>query len=105
MSTAVDLLSELPLFHSLKHDELHALASILEECQFKKDEFVFQYGEPGESLYIVRSGEAEVFIEDNTGNRMVLDIVSPGKYFGELSVLDGGPRTASVIVTRSEEIL
>ena len=103
MSTVVELLSELPLFQSLKPDELNALASILEECQFKKGEFVFQYGEPSESLYIVRSGEAEVFIEDNTGNRVVLDVVSPGKYFGELSVLDGGPRTASVIVTEDLE--
>ena len=103
MSTAVDLLSELPLFHSLENNELHALAKILEECRFKEGEFVFQYGEPGESLYIVRSGEAEVFIEDNTGNRIVLNIVTPGKYFGELSVLDRGPRTASVIVTKDLE--
>jgi uncharacterized membrane protein len=86
------------LFQPLSASELEALAAILEECQFKKGEFIFQYGEPGESAYIVRSGEAEIFIEDNTGNRMVLEVVTPGKYFGEISLLDRGSRTASVMV-------
>ena len=103
MSTAVELLSKLPLFQPLSASEHEALAAILEECQFKKGEFIFQYGEPGESAYIVRSGEAEIFIEDNTGNRMVLEVVTPGKYFGELSLLDRGSRTASVIVIEDLE--
>ena len=103
MSTAVELLSELPLFQPLSASEREALAAILEECQFKKGEFIFQYGEPGESAYIVRSGEAEIFIEDNTGNRMLLEVVTPGKYFGELSLLDRGSRTASVIAIEDVE--
>jgi uncharacterized membrane protein len=103
MSTAVELLSKLPLFQPLSASEREALAAILEECQFKKGEFIFEYGEPGESAYIVRSGEAEIFIEDNTGNRIVLEVVTPGKYFGELSLLDRGPRTASVIALEDLE--
>lgn len=99
MSTATELLAEVPLFESLDQEERAALAANLEEVQFPKGQMIFQYGEPGESLYIVRSGEAEVFIKDNTGNRMVLEVVSRGKYFGELSLLDKGSRTASVIAT------
>ena len=103
MSTAVELLAKLPLFQPLSASELESLAAILEECQFKKGEFIFQYGQPGESAYIVRSGEAEIFIEDSTGNRMVLEVVTPGKYFGEISLLDRGSRTASVIVIEDLE--
>ena len=99
MSTAVELLSELSLFRSLDTREKEALAALLQEWRFKKGEYIFQYGEPGESLYIVRSGEAEVSIEDKTGNRIVLEVVTPGNYFGELSLLDSGPRTASVMAT------
>ena len=99
MSTAIELLAEVPLFQSLDDDERAALAANLEEVQFAKGKMIFLYGEPGESLYIVQSGEAEVFIKDNTGNRMVLEVLSRGKYFGEVSLLDKGARTASVIAT------
>jgi uncharacterized membrane protein len=103
MSTAIELIAEVPLFQSLDDEERAALAANLEEIQFEKGQMIFQYGEPGESLYIVRSGEAEVFIKDNTGNRMVLEVLSPGKYFGEVSLLDKGSRTASVLATENLE--
>ena len=103
MSTAIELLAEVPLFQSLDDDERAALAANLEEVQFAKGQMIFQYGEPGESLFIVQSGEAEVFIKDNTGNRMVLEALSRGKYFGEVSLLDKGARTASVVATEDLE--
>jgi CRP/FNR family transcriptional regulator, cyclic AMP receptor protein len=105
MITAAELLAEVPLFQSLDLKEREALAAILEESRFRKGDIIFEYGEPGESLYIVRSGEAEVFIKDNTGNRMVLEVVSPGKYFGEISLLDKGCRTASVVATEDLDAL
>jgi CRP/FNR family cyclic AMP-dependent transcriptional regulator len=105
MSTAAELLAEVPLFQSLDDQEREALAAKLEEVRFAKGQMIFQYGEPGESLFIVQSGEAEVFIKDNTGNRMVLEVVSRGKYFGEVSLLDKGARTASVLATEDMEVL
>jgi CRP/FNR family cyclic AMP-dependent transcriptional regulator len=105
MSTAVELLAEVALFQSLDDDERVALAANLEEVRFAKGQMIFQYGEPGESLYIVQSGEAEVFIKDNTGNRMVLEVLSRGKYFGEVSLLDKGARTASVVTTEDLQAL
>lgn len=105
MSTAADLLSEVPLFQLLDEDERTALAANLDLVTFPKDHLIFQYGEPGDSLYIIRSGEVEIFVRDNTGNRLVLETAGHGNYFGELSLLDRGPRSASVMVTQDVEAL
>jgi uncharacterized membrane protein len=103
MSTATELLSEVPFFQSLDDQERAALAGKLDLVQFPKNHTIFQYGEPGGSLYIIRSGQVEIFVKDNTGNRLILETVSAGDYFGELSLLDKGARTASALATEDVE--
>jgi uncharacterized membrane protein len=66
---------------------------------------LFSIGDPGDSLYVIRSGEVEVFVKDDTGQRIVLETAGPHHFFGEMSLLDGGPRTASVIVTQDLEAI
>ena len=105
MSTVVELLSEVPIFQLLDDDERAGLASILDLVQYPKGHLLFHVGEPGDSLYIIRSGQVEIFVKDNTGNRLVLEVAGPGHYFGELSLLDKGPRTASAMVTEDVEML
>lgn len=105
MSTVTELLSEVPIFQLLDDEERAGLAAILDLVQFPKGHQIFQVGEPGDSLYIIRSGQVEIFVKDNTGNRLVLEIEGPGHYFGELSLLDKGPRTASAVVTENAELL
>jgi len=59
---------------------------------------MFSYGDPGDSLYIVRSGVVEIFSRNDTGEKIVLETARAGDFFGEISLLDGGPRTASAVV-------
>jgi uncharacterized membrane protein len=66
---------------------------------------VFHHGDPGDELYVIRDGAVEVFFKDNTGERIVLEHADRGHFFGEISLLDGGPRTASVLVTKDLEAL
>ena len=68
-------------------------------------QILFSYGEPGDCLYVIRSGKAEVFFKDDTGTRIVLEVAGSGDVVGELSLLDGGPRTASVVVTEALDAL
>jgi uncharacterized membrane protein len=68
-------------------------------------ETLFQAGQPGESLFIVRSGEIELYIKDTAGQKIVLTIASAGDMFGELSLLDSGPRTATAIALLDTELL
>jgi len=99
------LLAEVPFFQLLDDEERNILASQLDVVRFKAGELVFTYGDPGDSLYVIRSGEVEVFFKDDTGGRIVLETASEGHFFGELSLLDNGPRSASVVALRDTETL
>jgi CRP/FNR family transcriptional regulator, cyclic AMP receptor protein len=99
------LLAEIPFFHFLDDSERVSLAARLEEVQVPEGQVLFNYGEPGDCLYVIRSGKAEVFFKDDTGTRIVLEVAGSGDVVGELSLLDGGPRTASVVVTETLEAL
>lgn len=92
------LLKDIPFFSFLDEQERVSLASRLEEVLLPEGEALFNYGEPGDCLYVIRSGKAEIFFKDDTGTRIVLEVASAGDVIGELSLLDGGPRTASVVV-------
>jgi uncharacterized membrane protein len=105
MSTDSALLAEVPFFQLLDEGERSALAAQLDVVHIPAGKTVFNYGDPGESLYVIRSGAVEVFIKDDTGERLVLETAGKGEVFGELSLLDGGPRTATVVVTEELEAL
>jgi len=94
-----ELLTEVPFFQLLDDQERDSLAAVLEEVKIPAGKIVWEYGEPGDSLYVIRSGQVEVFLKDDTGNRVVLETAGPGDHFGELSLLDNGSRSASVLVT------
>jgi CRP/FNR family cyclic AMP-dependent transcriptional regulator len=100
-----ELLAEVPFFQLLDDEERNLLARELDVVRFAAGQPVFSYGDPGDSLFVIRSGEVEVFFKDDTGERIVLEVAREGDFFGELSLLDGGPRTASVVVTRDLEAL
>jgi CRP/FNR family transcriptional regulator, cyclic AMP receptor protein len=99
------LLAEIPFFNFLDDSERQSLAAQLEEVQLPEGQVLFNYGEPGDCLYVIRKGKAEVFFKDDTGTRIVLEVAGGGDVVGELSLLDGGPRTASVVVTEALDAL
>lgn len=105
MRPDTEMLKGVPLFEFLDDSERAELAARLEVVRFPAGETVFQIGEPGDALYVVRSGEAEVYFKNDTGERIVLEVAGPGDFFGELSLLDRGSRSASVVATRDLEAL
>jgi CRP-like cAMP-binding protein len=100
VSVSPDVLAEVPFFALLKEEERAALAGRLEIKTAPAGETLFNYGDPGDSLYILRGGEVEIFFKNDLGERVLLETLGAGDFFGELSLLDGGPRTASAVVTR-----
>jgi CRP/FNR family cyclic AMP-dependent transcriptional regulator len=105
VSPEAELLAEVPFFQLLDDEERNILAKELDIMRFAAGQTVFHYGDPGDSLFVIRSGEVEVYFKDDTGERIVLETAKEGDFFGELSLLDGGPRTASVVVIRELEAL
>jgi uncharacterized membrane protein len=96
-----DLLAQIPLFDTLSREDCEALASRLTERPFKQGEPVFAKGDKGSSMYIVLSGAVQIFLPgDQEGEqRVILKDVRTGEYFGELSLFDDKPRSASVEAT------
>ncbi len=105
MSENADVLAQVPFFQLLDAQEREELASELAIVEVPAGELVFELGQPGESLYIVKKGAVEIFFKDDTGQPIILETGGPGHLFGELSLLDKGPRTASVRVTEDMEAL
>jgi uncharacterized membrane protein len=95
MPADTSLLAEVPLFERFDEAERAVLAAQLDEVEFRAGQSIFQKGDPGGAIFIVAEGEVEIFIEDSTGQRIVFETAKRGDFFGELSLLDGDPRSAS----------
>ncbi len=93
-----DLLAQIPLFEGLSEDDRELLAKRLAERKFVAGESVFNKGDAGSSMYVVLSGSVQIFLppEEKGGERVTLKDVRTGEYFGELSLFDDKPRSASV---------
>lgn len=105
MTTPAEILAEVPLFAFLQEGERQALAERLEKIEAPAGKVLFHRGDAGNAMFIVRSGAVEIFFKNDTGGRIVLETVHVGDFFGEISLLDGGPRTASAVVTEDLEAL
>jgi uncharacterized membrane protein len=99
VETTADILAQVSLFSLLDEQERGILAARVEAIDLPAGASIFNTGDPGDTLYIVISGQVEVYFRNDTGERIVLETAEPGDFFGEISLLDNGPRTASAVVT------
>ncbi|HEY0003768.1 MAG TPA: DUF1003 domain-containing protein [Pyrinomonadaceae bacterium] len=99
------LLSEIELFELLDEEDRNALAEVVDAQRLGEGETLFHTGDPGESLFIVQAGEIELYIKDTAGQKIVLTVAGEGDVFGELSLLDSGPRTATAVALVESELL
>ena len=90
---ARDALAQVPLFTGLPSRFLRRLADKMDEQRFMEGATVVREGEPGDTFYVIVEGEAKV--RDRKGR--TLSRLIPGDFFGEISLMDGGPRTATVV--------
>jgi uncharacterized membrane protein len=100
-----DLLASIKMFELLNEDDRIALAKVIDELRLPQGHTLFQAGDPGDSLFIVQAGEIELFIKDTAGQKIVLTTAGPGDMFGELAMLDSGPRTATALALNDSEVL
>jgi CRP/FNR family cyclic AMP-dependent transcriptional regulator len=105
MSCDVQLLADVELFEHVSEEDRARLAEFIDLCRLPAGETLFKTGEPGESLYIVRTGEIELYIKDTAGQKIALAVAGVGEVFGELALLDRGPRTATAVALDDTELL
>jgi CRP/FNR family transcriptional regulator, cyclic AMP receptor protein len=98
-------LANITMFELLDDDDRIALANVVDEVNVPAGNTLFQAGDPGDSLFIVRLGEIELFIKDTAGQKIVLHTAEAGDMFGELAMLDSGSRTATALALTDTELL
>jgi hypothetical protein len=94
-----------PLFSEFSQDELVAVIEGLELISFEPGDIVISQGEPGNSVFILTTGTVKAFVRDQNGHNVKVREMAEGTFFGEISILTGAPRTATVTAASPCELL
>jgi CRP/FNR family cyclic AMP-dependent transcriptional regulator len=100
-----EFLAKVPLFQGLNRRQRESLAKRFVERKYPADRAIVTQDKGGEGLFIVVSGNTVVMRERGEGEKVQVNAFGPSDFFGELALLDDGPRTASVITTEPTECL
>ncbi len=103
VSTAV--LKAVPLFASFPEDQLRMLTTMVTRRSAARSTTIMAGGDATDSLYIVLSGRLKVMMSDSDGKEVILSILGPGEFFGEMGLIDDEPRSASVVTIEPCELL
>ena len=98
------MVQQTSVFPKLKQHNLDLLSGCGINRRYPKNIILINEGDLSDSLYIIVSGRVKVYLSDENGKEVLLNILGPGEYFGELALLDAEPRSASVMTTEPSQI-
>lgn len=99
-SSMATFLRSVPVFHDLKGPSLDILFQFLEERRWEVGDFICNEGELGRTLYVIREGEVEVLRRSSEGNNQSIVKLGPGECFGEMTLVERQPRSATCVVRK-----
>jgi len=99
------ILKSVPLFSAFSDAQLTTLLNYVQHRSYPRNVFVLQAGEETDSLYVILSGKVKVLIPDENGREVILSMMGPHDFFGEMGILDDQPRSASVATLEPCELL
>jgi CRP/FNR family cyclic AMP-dependent transcriptional regulator len=105
ISQTADFLATIPLFSGLQRDELQKFADLTRERSYPKGSVILFQDDPGDSLFVLRSGRVKVVLIGEDGREVILGVLEPGAHFGELALIDDQPRSAHVIAMEDANLL
>ncbi len=100
-----NILDRIPLFHDLAPEQRQGLAALFELRHVESQKPVVWIGELGDEFYLIQSGRVSVCYPDADGKETTLAVLGANNFFGEISLLDGGPRTATVRTLEPTDLL
>ena len=100
-----ELLAGTPMFQDVPAAQLDALARQAKMRKLGPRELLFAKGDPGDSMYLVVSGRVPVGVVSVDGREVTYALIGPGQMFGEIALLDGGPRSADATAAEPSELL
>jgi CRP/FNR family cyclic AMP-dependent transcriptional regulator len=99
------LFRKFALFAELDDRELAAIAAVAKSRRYAKDDVVFHADESGDIFCLIKEGQVKVTMISPEGKEIILSMMGPGDFFGEMSLLDNEPRSATVIATEALEVV
>ncbi|MGH2355659.1 MAG: Crp/Fnr family transcriptional regulator [Chloroflexota bacterium] len=100
-----EALRRVPLFASLNAEQIAGLTRVARRRRYDRDEVVFYQGDPGDTFYVILSGQVKVSVSSPEGQEAILVMLDAGESFGEFALLDDQPRSATIEVTQPTEVL
>jgi CRP/FNR family cyclic AMP-dependent transcriptional regulator len=104
MANRQELLAAIPIFESLTDEDVDALAGRLETADYDAGQVIFQQGDEGSALFVIEEGAVEISYGEGS-SKVTLATLFPGKYFGELSLFDGAPRSATATAVKRSRLI
>ncbi|HZN22919.1 MAG TPA: Crp/Fnr family transcriptional regulator [Burkholderiales bacterium] len=102
---SISLLKNVPLFSALGDVELAAMLQTMQQRTYAPRTCILRAGEIGEGLYVVLSGRVRVLLDDGEGHEIIVAVYGANEFFGEIELMDGGPRLANYDCTHPTEVL
>src|SRR5206468_9633395 len=99
-----DVVRSAPLFAGLDDEAAESLRSSMSRTHLERGDELFSEGEPGETLYVITDGKVKLGRTSSDGRENLLAVLGPGEMFGELSLFDPGPRTATATAVTDTRI-
>jgi len=98
------MLKNVSLFADLPEDAVNAVSALATTRTYSKNTIIISEGDDSDSLYVVLSGKVKVYLSDDEGKEIIINILSGGDYFGELALMDDEPRSASVMTLEESKL-
>ena len=102
---SAELFRAVPLFAGLEDEDLESLIAVANRRKYPKDGVIFFENDLGDALYMILSGRVKVTILSDDGREIILAMLSDADFFGEMSLLDNEPRSATAIALRETEMV
>lgn len=105
MVAKIESLRNVPIFSSLSEPHLEELSEIALEKTYRKNQVIFDQGDPGSSLIVIKSGLVKISLVDSNNHEFIIKTFSVNDFFGEMSLLDGGARSATATAVEDTHAL
>ena len=105
MNKQIELLRKISIFADLADDDLEKLIELSEKRKYPRNSIILYRGDEGRAIYLIRKGKVKITLNNEEGKEIILNTLTKGNYFGEMSIFDKRKRSASVIAMLDSEFL